>query len=222
METSGKDVAREAQEKNEERESVAEKVKKELLEKCKGDDGKVDLDKLLEEAWRRDERLHYTRKEAKDRREREEQYLKELEERSNKLKQKEEEELKKEKKYEELLQKKEGELSEYTQKVKELEGFKNTVVEQQKAEIDVLKSGLGKNELEIYETATQGVGEDNYTQRLALIKKLSSAKPSVEPPPTGKVAKTGDGLTLSELKEKDPDAYRKKLREDILGSTKSG
>jgi hypothetical protein len=65
------------------------------------------------------------------------------------------------------------------------------------------------------------MADDAYDQRLALLEKLTASKPQPRQMPTGGVDIGGSDMSLIELKEKDPVAYKRKIREQLTGKGSS-
>jgi len=202
-----------------------EQVKDVVIEKVKAkytkEDGTVDIDGLLNEVWLKDEKAHFARREAEERRIKEGEYVTRLEERERLLKEKEEAELLEQNKFKELLEKKSGEVAEKDKRILELAEYQkkySEYMERVKGEVEAKAAQLSAENKEVYELAAVGMGED-YDKRLALIAKLTGKVRTAAELPSGSVAQNfnaDDPEMLYKLKATDPDLYQAKLRESIL------
>lgn len=214
------EVTQESGKKEVTREDVLSKVENDFLDK-------FDTPEKMAHAYAlRDEKLHFANREAKERRLKEEQFEKELEEREKKIKEAEDKKLLDDKKYQELIEKQKQEISEREEKLKDmkrLQTFEQDVITSQKATIEEKVNTLGKNEREIYDTASQAMPENEFQQRLKLLEKLS-VKPTVETNTQSggreTVIEKDDPMALWDLKKTNPELYMAKLKEQAMKGVK--
>ena len=206
----------------EQREQVKNKVIEEMRKKHTGQNGDFDVEGLLNDYFKRDEKLHYTRQEAKERRLKEEDYVKQLEEKAKQLKEKEEKEMLEQKKFEELIVKKDQEIKDISEKLSELDRLKKVeqeMHENQIRQIEEKVSTLSKESREIFDTAVQAMPENAYLQKLTLLEKLIQkpviSKTSVTSGGIENSASIDDPEILYSLKKTNPDLYYAKLREKM-------
>jgi hypothetical protein len=214
-------------EKKATREEVMAKVMEEIKAKHTDADGNIDVDGLARAFFHKDEKVHYANKEAKERRLKLEAKEKEIAEKEARIKAAEDAELEQQGKYKELADSREAEIKEHETKMKEmsakieeLTGFKTGIIETTKQEVESLVGKLGSAEKELFDAAAGGFPED-YTRQLTLVKKLTTTtlkKPGPKEPLGQR--EHGDALDsieeLAELKQRNPQLYKQKLRERAL------
>jgi vacuolar-type H+-ATPase subunit I/STV1 len=189
-------------------------------------EGNFDAKGAAEAYGLRDTMLHQTRQEAKERRLREEQLKKELDERESKVKAAEEAKLLEEKRYQELIEAKNKEITElstYKTKAIELEKFHSDVIASQKAEIDKRVAALGKDQRDIFEVAAGAMPEDAVQAKLDLLSRLSTtanvstSRVSISAVGGRESGSNDDSVeALMELKSKNPELYYQKIREQVI------
>lgn len=210
------------------REQVREKVLEELRAKCTRADGTIDIEAMEEAFFQRDEKLHFTRQEAKERRLREEKHGEELAAREAKIKAAEEAKLLEEKRYQELLSKRDEELAAANARLKELarlEAIVKTVNERNQEEVKREYNTLGAPDRALFDDFAAALPAESFDQQLAFVRKLRERSgtpgtpPAGSPPPaqggrqTGAPAAQMSPEDLAELKKQNPDLYWAKLRE---------
>jgi len=214
------------------RDDVRAKVVREFQEKCTNPDGSFNEEAAAELFWLRDEKLHETRKEAKERRLREEQNARDLADREAKIKAAEEAKALEEKRYLDVIESQKAELASAKARLAEmdrLEGIVKSVNERQKEEVTREFNTLGEPDRALFNDFAAALPPDSYDQQLAFVRKLrerggapaGGTTPEGAPLPVAQGGRPGDGgsaagMSTEEwaaLKKNNPELYRARLIE---------